>query len=228
MNNLPIELFQVTDSSFPSGAYAHSMGLESYVELGVVHNGETLQHFILQEIIPSLLHLDFPWFQEAYSAAGARDLQRLQEIDSSFVASKSTRELRQAVVGMGRQRLEILQVLYPTDLQNDFLQTIANDPARGSTLVVHAIYAVSRAIPADPAFFSYAYGSISGCTSAAMKLIRIGQNAVQKILTRSLADFREQFYLAKNSPAKSPAWFNPLLEIASARHERAYSRLFIS
>jgi urease accessory protein len=59
-----------------------------------------------------------------------------------------------------------------------------------------------------------------------MKLIRIGQNACQHILHRSLENIGTEIDTAIASPPDG--WFNPLLEIASLRHARSNARLFIS
>ena len=59
-----------------------------------------------------------------------------------------------------------------------------------------------------------------------MKLMRIGQTAVQKIARNTLAKLGQQIDATLSQPADG--WFNPLIEIASLRHARAHSRLFIS
>ena len=59
-----------------------------------------------------------------------------------------------------------------------------------------------------------------------MKLMRIGQTSCQQILRRSLVSLGEEIDDSLAQPLDG--WFNPLLEIASLRHARANSRLFIS
>jgi urease accessory protein len=61
-----------------------------------------------------------------------------------------------------------------------------------------------------------------------MKVMRFGQNAVQGLLTETLALAPATIAAAEDTPVPEIGWFNPWLDIASARHETADSRMFIS
>ncbi len=65
-------LLQTNDSAYPSGAYAHSFGLEEIVESGVVHDAPSLERFIESQIIPALLTFEIPFFARAHAAAADR------------------------------------------------------------------------------------------------------------------------------------------------------------
>src|SRR5690242_9456334 len=41
MDNQLLALLQFADSNFPSGAFSHSFGLETYIQEGSIHNKET-------------------------------------------------------------------------------------------------------------------------------------------------------------------------------------------
>ena len=53
-------LLQVNDSAFPSGAYAHSLGLEELVQAEVVRTPEELEVFLQRQVMPSLLAFEIP------------------------------------------------------------------------------------------------------------------------------------------------------------------------
>ena len=61
-----------------------------------------------------------------------------------------------------------------------------------------------------------------------MKLLRLGQNAAQGLLTGALRELPKIIATARQLPTSELGWFNPWLDIASARHESADHRLFIS
>ena len=61
-----------------------------------------------------------------------------------------------------------------------------------------------------------------------MKILRLGQNASQSLLTEALAAAPEIIAAALRVPQDEIGWFNPWLDIAAARHESANARLFIS
>ena len=53
-------LLQVNDSQFPSGAYAHSLGLEELTQHGLVKNPADVERFLHEQILPSLLAFEAP------------------------------------------------------------------------------------------------------------------------------------------------------------------------
>jgi urease accessory protein len=72
------------------------------------------------------------------------------------------------------------------------------------------------------------YATLAGLLSAAMKLLRLGQNACQSLLAEALAAAPGIIAAAEAVGFGDIGWFNPWLDIASARHELADSRMFIS
>src|SRR5206468_508467 len=61
-------LLQTSDPLFPTGAYAHSMGLEEMVRLSIVRDEATLLEFLRSQILPALAHLDLPYLRFARDA----------------------------------------------------------------------------------------------------------------------------------------------------------------
>jgi urease accessory protein len=213
-------LLQSNDSAYPSGAYAHSFGLEEMVESGVVRNARELEDFIGKQIIPALLTFEIPFFARAHTAAAALDHQALLAIDRELDAWRIPAELRDASRRIGSQRLDLLATLENTPFIADFRAAIP----RSHQLVVAAIEL--SPLPLGQAARAFAFQSIAGLTAASMKLIRIGQSACQQILRRSLENLGESL---DSSLSREPdGWFNPLLEISSLRHARSHARLFIS
>jgi urease accessory protein len=72
------------------------------------------------------------------------------------------------------------------------------------------------------------YTTISSQLSAAMKLLRLGQNSSQSLLTELLTQAPAVITAAEQVTFEDLGWFNPWLDIAAARHESADSRMFIS
>ena len=63
---------------------------------------------------------------------------------------------------------------------------------------------------------------------AALKLIRIGQEGCQTALGDALTLAERTVRAAGEVSREEAGWCDPLWEIAAARHERAFARLFIS
>jgi urease accessory protein len=213
-------LLQANDTAYPSGAYAHSFGLEELVESGVVATAEDLEHFIGRQILPALLTFEIPFFARAHAAALAEEGEVLLEMDRELDAWRIPAELRDASRRIGSQRLDLLARLDPSP----FILRHRELAPRSHHLVVTALELAG--VPVAQAARAFGFQSIASLTAASMKLMRIGQTACQQISRRSLEKLGPQIDTALTRPPDG--WFNPLLEIASLRHARAHSRLFIS
>jgi urease accessory protein len=213
-------LMQANDSQYPSGAYAHSYGLEELVEAGVVTDASGLERFLETQVLPSLLTFDLPYFVQAHTAANLGDTDRLLELDIELDAWRLPAETRDASRRIGSRRLELLRQLAPSSL----VETHAAARPFSHHLVVTAIEL--SAIPIAQAARAFAFQTVTGFATASMKLMRLGQSACQAAVRRTLDRLGEDIDSAL--PRPPDGWFNPLLEIASLRHARADARLFIS
>jgi urease accessory protein len=213
-------LLQSNDTGYPSGGYAHSYGLEELVRVGVVKNPETLERFLMRQVVPALLRFELPFFSHAHRAASEADAAGLREMDRELDAWRIAPELRDASRRVGSQRLGLLCELDGSPWISDFRKT---NP-RAHHLIVSAIEL--SGIPVQDAARAFAYQSIVAGTAASMKLMRIGQIACQTILHRVLSSLGME--LDASLDCEVDGFFNPLLEIASLRHAHSHERLFIS
>jgi len=215
-------LLQVNDSQFPSGAYAHSLGLEGLVQRDLVRTPEDLEAFLLRQIVPSLLAFEIPFLLRAHDAATVNDTTMLQAMDAELDAWKLAAEMRAASRQLGSRRLALVRKLTPAPL----LERYAESGAPCHHLIVCALE--MRDTPPEAAACAFAYQTISGYTSAALKLLRIGQERVQTLLRGAVCALLSELARRPAVAEGRIGWFNPLLEIASLRHARAAERLFIS
>ena len=218
-------LLQTADALFPTGAYAHSLGFEEVVRLGLVKNETSLGEFLHQQIMPAQRHHELPYLRFAYQA-GHR--QAWCEIDQEISAWKLARETREASAQLGGRRLRALRTISNAAIFAEFEEAIQRGEASGHYLVVCGLQAQVEGIPLTAALTTYYYQSLAAICTAALKLIRIGQDGCQRVLRTACRDcegvVRESLAIAR----EDAGWFNPLLEIGSMRHERAFERLFIS
>lgn len=215
-------LLQVNDSQFPSGAYAHSMGLEELVQHGFVKNADDLETFLHRQIIPSLLNFELPFLLQAHAAASKADHEALRRLDEDLDAWKLAGELRQASRQLGSRRLSLVQKLNV----DDFLSTYVQSAAPCHHLIACALE--TRHLPVSAACCAFGLQTLSGYAISAMKLIRLGQERCQLIIRGSMMLLAGSLDGMISASETRIGWFNPLLEIASMRHARANERLFIS
>ena len=93
---------------FPSGAYAHSLGLEGAVQEGLVNDVESYAAYVANFAVPQMIHVELPSVGFAFDASMAEDLDTFSRLDREYGALKATRELRQASYNIGSQRLALL------------------------------------------------------------------------------------------------------------------------
>lgn len=215
-------LLQTTDPLFPTGAYAHSLGLEEIVRLGVVTDGETLGAFLREQLAPALERLELPFTRIAWEAARRGDVDALCEVDAELDAWKFCREQREASATLGSRRLQMLLKLEGGRLLCEY----AERRTAQHQVVVWGLQ--GRRMPLDAVLVGYFYQAVTGACGAAPKLIRIGQETCQRVLHDALAYCAEVVERSLDVGRDDVGVFNPLLDIASMRHETANERLFIS
>lgn len=219
-------LLQLSDAAFPTGSYAHSFGLEEIVRQGQVFDETSLCEFLQEHFIPALTHVDLPIVREARCAAIARNRADLVAIDRLAAALRVSRELREASLQTGRRRLAILIRLRPTPELELLDQISREDPLAGHHAVVWG--ASCAGLPARASLEAYYYHSVSCLCTAAPKLIRIGQEGTQRVLSVCLSEADRRVAQTLLISRQAIGWFDPILDIASMRHEVADERLFIS
>jgi len=225
MNWLPIFL-QTSDALFPTGAYAHSLGFEEFARLAGVRDEAGLRGFVELHLLPALREQELPYLRFAHECAD--DATSLHEIDREISAWKLAREVRDASITIGRRRLAALRAVNDLPRYAALADAIASGEARGHHLTVCAVQAIGEGFPLDAALGAWFYQSIAGACSAALKIIRIGQDGCQRVLRAALAKADETIAASLDVQRDDAGTFDPLLEIAAMRHEFSNERLFIS
>jgi urease accessory protein len=231
MDDLPAfpwlaRLLQLNDSAFPTGGYAHSYGFEQIVALRLVTDADSMQRHLLAHVWPALIHFELPVVRLAQAAARNSDLDALLELDAIVDATKATRELREASRATGRQRLRAFTHTDSSPALAAFARAIEEDRAHGHHAVVFGLGL--SALPLPALLTAWAYQTLSGLCLASPKLLRIGQEAAQRVLTAVLAPMEAGIARSLPVTLDDLGWFDPLVDLASMQHEIAHERLFIS
>ena len=223
-------LLQTSDTLFPSGGYAHSYGLEELVAMGQVTDSTSLKRFLHEDVLLTLERLELPYLRFCHEAALNRDCETLFELDEEIGAWKLTREVREASVSQGRQLLRMLDQVFDDEFARSFARKAIDRESPCHQITVWSILRSSQGAPLESMLIAWVYQSVSTFCSASVKLLRIGEVACQRIIRSCLqpVTVRELVRRSCSVERNDAGWFNPLLDVASARHETAFSRLFIS
>lgn len=221
-------LLQASDSLYPTGAYAHSFGLEGLAQEGSVSDLARLGTFLIEQALPALARTDLPIAAQTWAAAGdPPDWPRLRELCSLGSAVRGAREPREAGEAIGRQRAALAARLHG-GLAGEFERRASEGDWPTPACVVAAIEGRMMGAPREAVLAALIYSTTAGMVAAAVKLLRLGQNAAQTLIAEalSLTPALVSEALAAD-PDEIGAW-NPWWDIAAARHESAGFRLFIS
>ncbi|HXQ22772.1 MAG TPA: urease accessory UreF family protein, partial [Candidatus Acidoferrales bacterium] len=167
-------LLQITDSLFPSGAFAHSYGLE-----GLLQRHERLDatawRTILDEIwTMHLLRADGLLGLRAHRALVAGDVDRVCDADRRLYAMKLPRELRDASISTGRAFLaEACGVVLDPRLR-ELHGRVEAGVGPGNHAVVFEAAAAAIGVDERESLIAWGYQTVAQMTAALMRLGVLG------------------------------------------------------
>ena len=222
-------IFQIVDSFFPSGSYAHSHGLESLVELGLIRDERDLIALLKNMLQTVFQQQELPACYFAHSLAGRCDRDGLFRLDAKVHALKLAQEARQASLQTGKARWNVLVSLIP---DHPFLlecsRAMKKEEWQGHHCVVFGVQNACMGILPEDGASALAYHALSAMVSAGMRLLRFGQDSAQHIIYDIAKDIPGIVQLAHKISLEELGVSCPTLDIASMIHRRASRRLFLS
>lgn len=221
-------LLQACDSTYPTGGYAHSGGLEGLIQAGVISDPASLGLHLETVVLPALRQVELPLAAQAWRALAQPNWQRVGQLCFLSSALRPARELRLAAENTGRQRVDLLAHLHPGGLAADFRTEALRGQWPGAHPIAAALEGRVAGAPEEAVLVGLGYGTLVSSLAAATKLLRIGQNAAQTLLTAALTRLPGAIAVARQLHDREMGLFNPWLDIFSARHESADHRMFIS
>jgi urease accessory protein len=223
-----LSLLHFADSAFPTGGYAHSFGLETYCQAGLVRGREDLERYLVAQIEGSAGPCDATAAVGALRAAGREDLPACREIDATLEAMKAVKEFRDGSRQMGRQTLRVAAALTGEARLLRYAADVDKGLAPGHHAVAYGLTAAALGWEPEAAATAYLYSATALLVGAAMRLLSMGQMDGQGVLW-SLHPVIER--VAREAAARNAAdlWsFAPGIEIAGIRHATLEMRLFRS
>ena len=120
MNTALLSLLHLSDPTLPIGGYAHSAGLETYVQQGKVKDVTTAKAFVTEMLSRNLLYTDAAFVSLAFDATEKNDSDYLLQLDEECTAVKLPAEIRQASQKLGIRLIKIFQPLCKNELADAY------------------------------------------------------------------------------------------------------------
>lgn len=212
--------WQVVDSAFPTGAFAHSWGLEAAWQHGEVPDTAALSLF-LDESIVQAGHASLPLVNAAY-----RHPERIEELDEradafllNCVANRASRQ-------QGRTLLATAMKVWPSPA----LTAAVSRAAAGCAHLAPLSGVVFRAIglPLPTVQQVVLYSTARGVLSAAVRLGIAGSYEAQRLQAACAPRLEAVLHTCAQLDGDDLTQTAPLIDVIQAGHDRLYSRLFQS
>lgn len=245
---------QLGDSSFPTGGYTLSHGLETAIEIGRVRDAtdaEVYLRVLLEDIVgpTDLVAL-------VSAARAATDLAEVVAIDCALDARKLAREPREASRRAGRAMLAIAAVLipdphplplsyegrgerdFPPPLGEGWSEGVPGQPlatyaeavqmsnAPGTHAVVFGLVTRLLGLTPETAACVYVHGFAASFASALGRLLPVDHLTIQALIRRGHAVAVPTIERALATPWSAMASAAPEAEVFSLIHERSLMRAF--
>jgi urease accessory protein len=214
------------DSFFPSGGFAFSSGLEAAVQDGAVRNAEDLSRYVTDLLWGGLGTREGVAARLGHRAAVTDRLDLAISADRELDAMKLGREGRLASRQMGRHMMKTGDDGTAPAVLRRFARAVEEGRTPGHVPVCLGVLLGVRGWGAQETVAAFLYHSVTGLVSAALRLLPMGQQEAQRLLTAWLPVI--EAVSRRASTTRSMASRTPLHDIYGMRHGRLEWRLFRS
>lgn len=207
------------DTSFPSGGFAFSWGLETLKADGIVCDRSGVEAFARSQLRWRWATADRSFLRRA---AGAREVGELAELDREVEVMTLAGELRDGSRRAGRSLLRAHGSMETPGVA-EYRFAIADGNAMGHLPVAQGVVWHGMGMAIDEIEVVSAYAMAAGIAQASVRLALLGPLEAQSMLSILREDMTD---LLVQVPPVRPYAFTPAAEIAVMRHERGHERLF--
>ena len=211
--------------AFPVGAFSYSSGIEWAVEAGDIKDAGTLLAWLSVMLAEGGGFCDAVLFAHAYRATTEGDDQALRGVAELAAAFAPSKERHLETTAQGNAFIEATRAAWPAPAL-DRLKAVWDGQVTYPVAV--SVAAAGHGIALAPALSAYLQAVAANWVSAGVRLVPLGQTDGQRVLAALesvIASTAERALAAKLDDIGSSAF---RADLASARHETQYTRLFRS
>ncbi|KAB2330218.1 urease accessory protein UreF [Cytobacillus depressus] len=228
MDKQILSLFQLCDSNFPTGAFSHSYGLETYIQDDKVHDADSFCEWLLVYLQEQLIYSDGLACKLIYHAFEEDNQLKIWKIDRMLTVQNLPRETREGTQRIGESMAKLAKSLYEIPLLDEYVERLKKRQSFGHPAVVFSIIGHHLSISASETTLFYLYSAISSLVQNAVRAIPLGQTAGQKIILSFQEALIDATKKIQEMDETDFGVVSPGLEISQMQHERVNIRIFMS
>lgn len=220
--------FRLADTALPVGTDSVSYGLEQFVASDRVADIDDLHALLATYLRRQLGPGELVALRAAHGAASEGDLDGVLDADRRLTAVTLAAEFRESARRTGQRLLDLQRDLRDDDLLDAYADAVADGDADANYPVVLGAIAGREGVPVRQACLLACHEFVSALLGAAQRLLRLGSSAIQRTLDELRPVMVEAVDDSADRSLDAMTPFAPLVDVASAQHERADRRLFVS
>ncbi len=215
-----LRLYQLADSTLPTGGFVFSSGLESMARLGWLRTSADMYNYLLIQLEQACT-AEIPFINSICAITAEQEYIKIFDYYNAFCQIE---EIRSASIRQAKSWIDILGEIEPSF--NIYKKTLINYPG---TLHYNPVFAFSLhklGITLEEIRELYIYIILRDQISAAIRLGLTGPNKGAAILSSMLTKAADCIQIHCKLQYTDAFRANPMLEIAQAKHNKLYTKLF--
>jgi urease accessory protein len=212
--------WQIADSAFPTGGFAHSWGLEAAWQQGEVADRADLARFTAASIQQAAFGV-VPFVNAAY-----REPSRLLALDALAEAFLTNAVANKASRAQGRTLLATVATIWPRPALDALKARAADSYAHAGPITGASLRAIDMPLATVQRLVLFC--AVRGVLAAAVRLGIAGGYEAQRLQDECAPWLDAQLERCAGRDERDVAQTAPILDMLQAGHDRLYSRLFVS
>lgn len=221
-------LLQIANSSFPTGAFNHSYGFETWFSDDTVTDGASFEIACRDWLIYCMARSEGIAVARACEMARLGDDAGLLDLDSRVAALKLSRESREASSMTGGALLSAYLDIFNRPGLEYYATAVQSGRAEGHHSVIFGAICGLSDIDVTDAVLTFLQTAVSGLAGVASRLIPLGQVETQRIIAHTWPLIQEASLMAVEADVDDMNAATLSLDVASMQHENLKTRLCIS